>query len=349
MLPLRVALDLTSTDRSRLTGWERFALGLSRALREHVADDVIIEELRFDTTMQARWSMATRQLIWNARGLRQATGEGHVDVVHAPAFPPGSVTAPLVWTVHDDLMLGGHREHARPGAFLWRPLARRALSYVDLFVTGSHAMAEDLARRGIPSDRLRVATPGVQPLPDATAPPAVQLLEDGRRVEMPERFVLAVGTMERRKHPHIAIEAAHAVGVPLVWAGRLDPSLRVTTLPRRQGTYLTGPVSDGELAWLYGHAECLITASAYEGLDFPLLEARAVGLSVAASDIPVHREMGDTSCVLFPVGQARAAAKTLERALGLPSSRAEPPAWRRCAEQYADVYREAAGRAVTRT
>lgn len=347
MRPLRVGLDLTSTDRSRLTGWERFVLGLEASLRGLEGHAVHVEGLRFRTPTRSRWGMTSKQVAWNLRGLRRAAIEVRADVVHAPAFPPGPVGAPLVWTIHDDLMVGGHPEYARPGARIWRPLARRALRHVDLVVTGTSSMATDLVARGVSPHVLRVVTPGVHPLPPAGAPPRAHQLHGGAAVGLPSTFALAVGTMEPRKQPHVAMAAAHAAGVPLVWAGRIDPSLDVAALPRDGSTLWTGPIADSQLAWLYAHATCLISASGYEGLDFPLLEARAAGIPVAASDIPVHREMGDAGCIYFPVGDTVMATEAVARALGAPHAKATPPSWEDCARGYLDVYREAAGRDVT--
>jgi glycosyltransferase involved in cell wall biosynthesis len=60
-------------------------------------------------------------------------------------------------------------------------------------------------------------------------------------------------------------------------------------------------VEDRHLANLYRMAELFVFPSLYEGFGLPLLEAFSCGCPVAASDIPVFREVaGDAACFFKP-------------------------------------------------
>ncbi len=64
-------------------------------------------------------------------------------------------------------------------------------------------------------------------------------------------------------------------------------------------------------------------------------------MPVAASDIPVHREIGGDCCHYFPAGDAEAAAVAVTAALaaGGPVG-VRLPTWEDCAAGYLRVYRD---------
>jgi glycosyltransferase involved in cell wall biosynthesis len=121
---------------------------------------------------------------------------------------------------------------------------------------------------------------------------------------------LFVSTIEPRKnHAFLldAMERAWAEGSParLCIVGRIgwlcdDVVQRLETHPEL-GKRLTWikDASDSELLYCYKHARGLIFPSIVEGFGLPLLEALSHGLLVLASDIPVHREVGQDYCAYF--------------------------------------------------
>lgn len=58
-------------------------------------------------------------------------------------------------------------------------------------------------------------------------------------------------------------------------------------------------ISDAELGAYYRGASCFISASKFEGLGMPVVEAMSFGLPVLLSDIPPHREVSMNKGVYF--------------------------------------------------
>jgi glycosyltransferase involved in cell wall biosynthesis len=231
------------------------------------------------------------QLAWQASGLRHAARQESVALVHAPAYPPPPLPVPVVWSVFDDIILGGHREWARKATPLWSRLAHRAVPRVARIVTYTNSVAAELIAAGVDPSRLVVTRPYAPPLCTPTGPPSVHTV-DGRPAVLPDEFLLVVGTLEARKRPSVAAVIAATAGLPVVFAGGAaqDP---VSLGLEGPGVLLAGRVADGELAWCYQHALALLACSAYEGVDLPVLEACRYHLPVLASDIPVHQELLD--------------------------------------------------------
>src|SRR5205085_4251959 len=93
-----------------------------------------------------------------------------------------------------------------------------------------------------------------------------------------------------------ALEAANAVGLPLVVAGPERDAALAREL-RAQGADLRGYVAKDELAELYRGAAALLLPSRYEGFGLPVLEAMACGTPVVLSRDEALREVAGDAAV----------------------------------------------------
>lgn len=66
----------------------------------------------------------------------------------------------------------------------------------------------------------------------------------------------------------------------------------------KQVHFLSG-LSDSHLCWLYQHCELFVIPSSTEGFCLPLVEALSWESKVVCSDIPIFREVGNSSCTYF--------------------------------------------------
>jgi glycosyltransferase involved in cell wall biosynthesis len=117
-----------------------------------------------------------------------------------------------------------------------------------------------------------------------------------------------------------------------------------------------GRVTDSQLRDHYSAAECFIFPSLIEGFGLPILEAQACACPTVISDIPVFREVAGGAAVYFDPRLAERLAEAVAR-VGEPDIRRQMVeaglvnvrrfSWNQTAEQWFDVYSEAA-RAVGR-
>lgn len=240
-------------------------------------------------------------LAWQA-GLARGASAG---MVHAP-----SVLAPLVRhdrfqdpghqtvvTVHD-VVPWTHPETLTPrGVHFHKAMVKRAWRHADAVVVPTHAVAAELNRIHRFDERIRVI--GGAPSGRLAVPPDAALRAE--RLGLPERYVLAVGTLEPRKGlAHLIRAMAHPAApadLPLVVAGPDgwgDVDVHGTAeaaglAPDR--VKVLGRIEDADLAVAYDRATVFVFPSLAEGFGLPVVEAMSFGTPVVHSDDAAVREV----------------------------------------------------------
>jgi len=269
-----------------------------------------------------------------------------VDLVHATTIIPPATSLPLVVTVHDVAFL------RHPDFFTARgnKVFRRSLDIIRdkaaMVLCSSQATFDDCQTAGIETGRLRLVPLGVtsQTITDA----------DRTRVratyDLPERFVLFVGTLEPRKNLARLIAALDSMrgAPPLVVVGMegwgdYAPS---TAYDVR----FTGFVPAHNLPAMYEACTVFAFPSILEGYGLPVIEAMAHGAAVVTSRGTSTEEVAGGAAVLIDPLDIESIAAGLSEALAnvdqLRSSgmtRAAAVPWSVTAEATASAYREVLG------
>ena len=125
-------------------------------------------------------------------------------------------------------------------------------------------------------------------------------------------FLLAVGTLEPRKNylgliaawEALRLKSSRPVALVLVGSPGWDNHAAVNAMrpwQLRGKLFHLSAVPPSEMRVLYGAAQAVVCPSVSEGFDLPSVEALRCGAAVAASDIPVHRELlGDAALYFDP-------------------------------------------------
>lgn len=186
----------------------------------------------------------------------------------------------------------------------------------------SHTTRNDLLDRfGLDPSRVHVAPNAAG---ESFCPDAGECGDTMPGSDLPESYVLMVGTLQPRKNYLNVMRALDRMAnAPLLvivgargWAD--DDILQAIRLRVELGTvcYL-GNVDDSFLPGLYRRATVLIAGSWYEGFDLPVVEALACGTQVAASDVLVHREVGGAELVYFDPADLDSIAEGIALSLDL--------------------------------
>ena len=212
------------------------------------------------------------------------------------------------------------------------PRAARAADHV--LVVSDRTRRDVELHYHVPPDKITVTPNGVDPS-----------FSPGGRAR--DGYLLFVGAVQRRKDPLAALEAARAVGLPLVVAGPArEPALAEQL--RAGGADLRGYVDKAELAELYRGASALILPSRFEGFGLPVLEAMACGTPVVAAAEPALREVAGDAAVYAEDGRFADAVRTAladrDRLSAAGLERAKLFSWEETARRTAEVYRRVLAR-----
>ena len=231
------------------------------------------------------------------------------DAVHAPTpLAPAHARRGrgLVVTVHDTVPWTHPETLTRRGAHWHRKVIARATYQADAIVVPTSAVAAELTQHAPGTARVHVigngVTIGLREVPDMDARFRIRT-----RLQLPERYVLALGTVEPRKGLDVLVDAMArpmAPELPLVIAGQ--PGWGAIDLPemaRKRGMppdrlRILGRLSETELTVVLHGAAVLAVPSLAEGFGLPMVEAMAAGVPVVHSDAPALVEVAGGTGVM---------------------------------------------------
>jgi glycosyltransferase involved in cell wall biosynthesis len=152
-----------------------------------------------------------------------------------------------------------------------------------------------------------------------------ELMRVRRLFDLPERFILHVGAVERQKRLEPMLRsAARLLGRGLIdgvvlageeGRGAGDVRRVVAELGIEAGVRFLGYVGQEFVPALYALARCTVYPSWYEGFGMPVLEAMACGSPVITSNTSSLPEVAGDAAILVSPGDSAAIERALERVL----------------------------------
>jgi len=258
---------------------------------------------------QSRWPTERRlvRIAWEQTAWPWLARRDGLDLWHSMAFVlPLIRPIPAIVTIYDLSFI------YTPEAFpAWQRLylklqSTHACRRAERIITISESGRQDVARRfGVNPERISVVYPGVDPAYRRLPPDEVARFR--RAHDLPERFVLHVGTLQPRKNIPLLLEAFAqllAPDVALVLVGGkgwlfADIFAKVTALGLQERVRFAGYVPDEALPWWYNAASLLVFPSRYEGFGLPVVEAMACGTPVVAANSSSIPEAAGEAALFF--------------------------------------------------
>ncbi|MCA9841892.1 MAG: glycosyltransferase family 4 protein [Cyanobacteria bacterium HKST-UBA03] len=303
------------------------------------------------------WCKATQlpwwaELVWG-QDLVDKAFEG-VTVFHSPIYPLPAHTPPgmkRVLTVHDVVWL--ELPSTCTAQTRWRMKATMASVRPDdtICTVSEFSKGRLVARLGWEADRIHVTplAPSLHTIGEEAEWP-----ELSRRLNLNDRFILTVGTLEPRKNLELLLstfsllckqKSLADVKLVCVGAAGWKHTPVYDFLRNHPGmadrVVFTGYLPDAELAALYAHASVFAYPSLYEGFGLPLAEAMAAGLPIVSSNRTAMPEvLGEAGLQVSPtklndwveaLQLVLTDATEQDRLRGLSRQRAEHFSWEKTA------------------
>ncbi len=234
------------------------------------------------------------RILWEQIVQPWATRQVRADLLHDMAFvAPLLRPCPTVVTVYDlsfalfpQYFRGFNQAYLRFGTRASVKRARRVIAI-------SNHTRQDVARLyAVPIERIDVAYPGVNPSLKPGDPETIARFR--REKNLPEKYLLFLGTLEPRKNLVMLIDAfarfkRQCPEATLILAGGVGWLAReifdaVKASGVSSSIRLPGFVPTQEKALWYAAATAFVYPSTYEGFGLPPLEAMACGTPVIASN-----------------------------------------------------------------
>ena len=235
----------------------------------------------------------------------------------------------LVVTVHDILFEKHPEFYKKIDKHIYRLKMAYACRKADKIITVSEASKLDICEHfKIEPERIEVVYQGC--MDDFYIKTSkVELEEFKKKYNLPEHFILQVGTIEERKNALITLKALNLLkpDAPyLVLAGKQTSYMKIliefinkNKLENRVKFIHT--LQNQEMPFLYQCASLFLYPSLAEGFGIPVLEAMLSGLPVICSNRPVFHEAGGDAALFFSPEDESEFAHTIKSALSDESLR----------------------------
>ncbi|MBW2296842.1 MAG: glycosyltransferase family 4 protein [Deltaproteobacteria bacterium] len=294
-------------------------------------------EVKFEAIPHPRLQVAATQQIlpgnvgnalWRFRTLPKLIDHSRFSLFHGPShILPRKKKCPMVVTMMDLIFL------RYPAYFpLWdrnyyRYMFKKSSRRADHIISISNATKADLVNyMGVREEKITVIYPAYD---NTLTPLAGPQLEDvRRRYDLPDNYILYVGTIEPRKN---ILRTAQAFD-RLIDSGRIGDDVQflivggkgwfyddilngIEKLPHRTNIRLVGWVLGEDLPGIYQLATVMAAPSEFEGFGYPVLESMQLGTAVLTSRISSLPEVGGTAAHYVDPGEVDDIAAGLDKLL----------------------------------
>jgi glycosyltransferase involved in cell wall biosynthesis len=283
-----------------------------------------------------------------------------VDVFHGPNhYLPDFDRRKTVVTIHDlaYFHMKLYDQGLNNAIQKW---TRNALDWAGAVIALSENTRRDIEALGVAPERIRVIYGGGHIVPENKIRHD-RCDELKKAFNLPEKFILFVGTLQPRKNVPFLLRAYARLKqekqLPhgLVLAGARDTaSSEIDGLIQELGiaadVIVTGYVEDWQLPLLYKLADLFVLPTLYEGFTLVTLEAMAYEVPVIATDTSSIREGVGDAALLVQVNDVEGLAGAIfsgltdtnlrQKLVARGREQARKFTWARCAQETMDLYQE---------
>jgi len=242
---------------------------------------------------------------WRSFFVANEINNQNIDIFHGMSgeLPTSTLKMPKVVTIHDLIFMRYPEYYATFDRKMYEKKFKHACKIADKIITISKQTANDCIYF-LDADARKIEI-GYQSCDSIFWTPQ-QKKNISKLYDLPDKFILNIGTMEARKNLRNLVKALKFIDeeVSLVAIGGRTPHtiqveeyIKENNLSHRVKLMHGVPFRD--FPAIYAAASVFVYPSVFEGFGIPVLEALAVGTPVATSNISSMPEVGGEAALYF--------------------------------------------------
>lgn len=271
------------------------------------------------------------QWLWREEGVVDDLLKDKVEVFHGLTgqLPKGIKQSGIksIVTIHDLIFFPHPEWYSRIDVFLYKNKFFRTIKEADRIIAISECTKRDIIRYGNVDERkIEVIYQSYNPIfSQEISQEEKQKVK--QKYSLPEKFILNVGTIERRKNALLAVKALKEiilnnpkteehlviVGRKTSYAKEVEHYVEQNDLTDR--VHIINGVLFDELKVLYSLADLFVYPSIYEGFGIPIIEAIANRLPVVACKGSCLEEAGGEHSLYVEPTDVKAMAEAMQTLL----------------------------------
>lgn len=239
--------------------------------------------------------------IWRSAGIASDIKANNTDLFHGLSgeLPVINSKIPKVVTMHDVIFLRYPQYYKSIDRHIYETKFRHACKAADKIIAISKQTADDIINL-IDADpaKIEIVYQGCDKI--FHTPPTIEQMQYVKeKYNLPDKFILNVGTIETRKNLVSVVKALAELpaDVKLIALGRATPYIEevnntIKNLGLQNRVLLIHNANFSDFPAIYKQAISITYVSVFEGFGIPVLEGLTIGTPVITSDISSMPEAG---------------------------------------------------------
>lgn len=231
--------------------------------------------------------------LWRSYTIANQINKLRPDIYHGLSneipFSAPKISAAKIVTIHDLFFLKYPHDFSKVDRWLYKKKTTYSCEKADHIIAISDATKSDLI------NYLKIKEEKITTVYQSCATLFQEQSESSSDVDLPPRYFLYVGTLNKRKNITSILQAIARIPrekrIPLLVVGQATQAYRkvisnlIEELKIREDVIFLGHVANNSLKVIYQNAVCTVLPSFYEGFGIPVIESLFCGTPVIVSDV----------------------------------------------------------------